>query len=168
MSPPHLRPVDFGGDVARLHGQHRKAVLAVQRLGGDRQRGDVALVPIDDEQRFRAVLGGRRAGLDHHPHVGFRRERDRRLERHVHGRDAERRRRQNEPVHALGDRVGDDGGGERVGAGRQVRAVLLDAAGGQDDERILRQLRGDLRLGQLGEIAARQHGGRARCPAPRR
>ena len=62
-------------------------------------------------------------------------------------------------VHALGHRVRDDVGGERVGAGRQMRAVLLDAAAGQDHQRVLLELRGDLRLRQVGEIAARQHGG---------
>ena len=37
--------------------------------------------------------------------------------------------------------------------------VLLDAAARQDHERVLLELRRDLRLRQVGEIAARQHGG---------
>jgi hypothetical protein len=52
------------GDVAGLHGQHAHAVVAVQRFGGDRERGNVALVPVDDHQLLGAVLAVEDAGLD--------------------------------------------------------------------------------------------------------
>ena len=64
-------------------------------------------------------------------------------------------RRQQQAVHALGHGVADHLAGENVGAGRQVRAVLLDAAGGQDHQRIFLQLLRDLGLGEIDEIAGR-------------
>ena len=49
-----------------------------------------------------------------------------------------------------------------------MRAVLLDAAGRQDHQRICFELRRDFRLRQIDEIAARQHRARpARCAASR-
>jgi len=71
----------------------------------------------------------------------------------VHGRYAEGRRRQQEAIHALGDRIADHLARVNVGAGRQVRAVLFDAAGGQDHERILFQLLRDLGLREIDEVA---------------
>ena len=147
--------------VAGLHGDDTHAVVAVQRFRGDGERRDIAFVPIEDEQIFRAMLRGRDAGLGGHPHIGIGRQRDGALERRVHRRDAERRCRQHQRVHVLGDRVRDHVGGECVGAGRQMRAVLLDAAAGQDHGRVLFELRRDFRLGEVEEIAARQHGGLA-------
>ena len=106
-------------------------------------------------QALRAVLRRRYAGLDHDALVGLGRERDRALERHVHGRDPQRAARQHETVHALGDGVPDHVRGVDVGARRQVRAVLLDAARGQDHERIASKLRGDFGLGEVDEVAGK-------------
>ena len=145
--------VEFGRNIARLHGEYRHAVFAMQRFGGDRQRRDVAFMPVDDEQVLGAVLRGGLAGFGDHAHISIRRQCDGAFERHVHGRHAERRRRQQQPVHALGDRVAYDLARVDVGAGRQVRAMLLDAAGGQDDERILLQLLRDLGLREVAEVA---------------
>ena len=154
-------PVQLFGDVAGLHGQHRHAVFAMQRLGGDGQRRDIALMPIEDEQVFRAMPGRRHAGLGNDPHIGVRREADRPFERHVHRRDAERRRRQDQSIHALRHGMANDIRGEDVGAGRQMRAVLLDAARRQDYQRVGLQLRRDFGLREVDEITARQHGASA-------
>src|SRR5437764_1429771 len=59
---PAIVAVEIRRDVARLHGDHTHAVLAVQRFGGNRERGNVAFVPVEDEQILRAVPGGRAAG----------------------------------------------------------------------------------------------------------
>ena len=40
-----------------------------------------------------------------------------------------------------------------VGAGRQMRAVLFPRCPGQDDQRVLLELRGDLRLREIDEVA---------------
>jgi len=149
--------VELLGEVAGLHREHAHAVLAVQRFRRNGERGDIALVPVEDEQPPRVMLGGGDAGLRHHTHVSVWGEGDRARERHVHRRDAEGRRRQHQPVHALGHRRRNDVGGEGVGAGRQMRPVLLDAAGRQQHQRIALELGGDLRLRQFDEIPARQH-----------
>jgi len=86
----------------------------------------------------------------------------------MHGGDAERAARQHQAVHALRHRVRDDVGGEDVGAGRKVRAVLLDAARGQDHQRVSLQLCGDLGLRQIDEVAARQHGKKSKLAADKR
>jgi hypothetical protein len=131
--------------------------VAVQLLGGDRERRDVALVPVEDQQVARAVACSRLAGLDHHALVGLRRQGDRALERHVHRRHAERAAGQHQAVHALGDRVADHVRRVDVGAGRQVRAVLLHAACRQDHQRVVPQLGRDLGLGEVDEVAGRKH-----------
>ena len=145
--------VEFGGDIAGLHDDHAHAGLAVQFFRGDRQRRDVAFVPVEDEELFGAVSGGRFAGLDNHALISIGRQRDGALERHVHGRHAKRRRRQQQSVHAQCHRMADDLTGVDVGAGGQMRAVLLDAAGGQDDQRIFFHLLGDFGLREIDEVA---------------
>ena len=60
---------------------------------------------------------------------------------------------QHEPVHAFGDGVSDHVRRVDVSAGRQMRSVLLDTAGGQDDERVFLELRGDLGLREIDEVA---------------
>ena len=64
--------VQFLGDVAGLHGQHRHAVLAVQRFRRNGKRRNIALVPVEDQQIFGAVLGGRHAGLRTPPAYRYR------------------------------------------------------------------------------------------------
>jgi hypothetical protein len=51
--------------------------------------------------------------------------------------------------------MADDLTGVDVGAGGQMRAVLLDAAGGQDDQWIFFQLLGDFGLREIDEVAGR-------------
>ena len=60
-------------------------------------------------------------------------------------------------ANVIAHRVADRLARINVGAGRQVRAVLLDAAGGQDDQRIVLELLRDLGLGEIDEMAGRQH-----------
>ncbi len=50
-----LRAKHLLGHVAGLHGEHRHPDAAVQILGGDGERGDVALMPVDDHQPFGAM-----------------------------------------------------------------------------------------------------------------
>ena len=83
------RSPELLGHVAGLRDHDAHAVGAVERLGGELERGDVAFVPVHDEELARPVLGGRDAGFDHDPLVGFGAEGDRGLKRHVHRRDAE-------------------------------------------------------------------------------
>ena len=94
-----------------------------------------------------------------HPHVGVGRERDRALERHVHRRDAERRRRQHQAVHPFGDRVRDARWRRacRCRSADAARAARRCRTAGSPADSS--ELRRDLRLRQVGEIAARQHGG---------
>jgi hypothetical protein len=110
-------------------------------------------VPVEDEAVFRAVTRSRYARFDDDALVGVGREGDRAFERHVHRCHAERSAGQHEPVHTLRDRVADHVGCVDVCAGWKVRPVLLDAARGQDHERIALELCGDLGLREIDEIS---------------
>src|SRR5206468_2656081 len=79
------------------------------------------------------------------------------FEWHVHRCDTERAAGKHDAVHALGYGVTDDVRCEDVGARREMRSVLLDASGGQDDEWMTLELRRDLGLRQLPEIPAHRH-----------
>jgi hypothetical protein len=151
-------PEHVGGDITGLHGQHMHAVPAVQLLGRERERGNIAFVPIENHELPGAMLGSGRTGLHRQPHIGLGRERERAFIGHMHGGHAERACGEHEPIHALRHRMRDHIGGECVGSGRQMGAMLLDAAGGEDHERIALELGSDLGLRQIPEITARQHG----------
>jgi hypothetical protein len=47
--------VQLGCNVAGLHHDHVHVVFAVQLLGGQRERRDVSLVPVEDQQVARTV-----------------------------------------------------------------------------------------------------------------
>ena len=123
-------------------------------------------MPVQNQQVFRAVLGHGGARFHHQSNISVRSERDCAFKRHVQRGHTQRASRQDEAVHAFGNRVADDVGGENIRARRQVRAVLLHAALRQNDQRILFQLRRDFRLRQVDKIAAGQHG--VSCQAPSR
>ena len=64
--------VKLGGDITRLHHDHAHARVAMQFFRGDRQRRNIAFVPIQNHQPLRAVPGGGGAGFHHHALVSFR------------------------------------------------------------------------------------------------
>jgi hypothetical protein len=61
-----------------------------------------------------------------------------------------------ETVHTFRHRMPDYIRGKYIGASRQMWAVLLDTPRRQNNERVLLELRRDLRLRKLCEIPARQ------------
>ena len=116
----------------RFGDHHLHPVPALGLVGGEPERGRVALVPVDHDDAVRARPVQPAAHVHHDRGQGGRRQRERARPGQVVGRDADRAERGDHRAEAGGDPLGDGGRGEGVGAQRQVPAVLLDAARGDD------------------------------------
>ncbi len=113
--------------VAGLGG-HDHDALAILQVGGHRvQRGDVALVPVDQDEDRRPHRGQFLADIRYVLLEYPASQRDGAGMTGVDRGDTVRTARNHKGVEPLGEVGGDQIGGHGVGAAREVRPVLLDA-----------------------------------------
>jgi hypothetical protein len=153
MGELHLVREQRAGDHVRLGDQHAQSEAALCLLGGQAQGGGVALVPVDDHHPPHARLAQAGADVDHHRGQRARLQGQSPAPPQVVVGDPERAERGHHGAEPLGNPLGHRQRCEGVGAERQVRPVLLDAAGGQHRRGAGLQQPGRARLGHALQTA---------------